>query len=369
MGLYDERLKRTLDAVAMKPVDKIPYSYSGPAYLARRQGMTIAEYLSDFPKATDAAVAFCQTHPGIDSIHSPTMPAGSLTLLWLAKIKVPGIDLPENELWQVDERENITFEDYEKILTMGYGPWLQDYLVNRMDDPIKQMQAFNDYYPETCRRMQTEGNVPVMNALSIGSPFEGFCGGRQLMHFFNDLIDEPELVKKVMDNAQEYIYRDFCTKLDTLKPLSVWVGGWRAAPELLSHDMWMEYVWCYLKPLILAAVDRGVLPILHFDSCWESELETLKELPERKCLLMLDGSTDMRKARAVLDDRMCLMGDVPATMLAFGAENEVYDYVTKMIQDVGPKTGLIISSGCDCPFNAKDENVDAMIQATLDYQV
>ena len=111
------------------------------------------------------------------------------------------------------------------------------------------------------------------------------------------------------------------------------------------------------------------MPVLHFDSCWERELETLKELPEKKCLLMLDGTTDMRKARAVLDDRMCLMGDVPSRMMAFSKPEEVYEYVTKLIDDVGPKTGLIVSTGCDCPLNAKDENVDAIIQATVDYHI
>ena len=131
----------------------------------------------------------------------------------------------------------------------------------------------------------------------------------------------------------------------------------------------MEYVWPYLQEMVLKTIEAGVTPVLHFDSCWDSELETLKELPARKCVLMLDGSTDMRKAREILDDRMCLLGDVPSSMLAFGTPSEVYDYVTKLIDDVGPKTGLMISSGCDCPLNAKDENVDAMIQATVDYQV
>ena len=60
---------------------------------------------------------------------------------------------------------------------------------------------------------------------------------------------------------------------------------------------------------------------------------------------------------------------IPATLLAMGSESETYDYVAKLIDDVGPSTGLIVSSGCDCPLNAKQENVDAMIQATIDYQV
>ena len=369
MSLFDERLKRTLDAIAMKPVDKIPFSYSGPAYVAKRQGVKIADFVNDFTKATDASIGFCRSHPGIDSIHSPIMPVASLPTLWLTQVKIPGVDLPDDVLWQLDERENIKFDDYEKILQMGYGPWLDEYLKTRMDDPMSKMGAFIQAFPVTAGRMAEEAQVPIMNMASTGTAFEGLCGGRQLMNFFDDIAEEPELVKKVLDKAHEHVYQNWCAQLDATHPFAVWVGGWRVAPELLSHATWMEFVWPYLKPLILACTDRGILPILHFDSCWDSEIETLKELPEKKCLLMLDGTTDMRKAREILDERMCLMGDVPATMLAFGKADEVYRYVTKLIDDVGPKTGLIVSSGCDCPLNAIDENADAMIQATLDYSV
>ena len=37
MSLYQERLARTINAIQMKPVDKIPYSYSGPAYMTPRE--------------------------------------------------------------------------------------------------------------------------------------------------------------------------------------------------------------------------------------------------------------------------------------------------------------------------------------------
>lgn len=98
MSLYDKRLQRTLNAIQMNPVDKIPYSYSGPAYMASSQGLKISEYLSDFKKATDAAISFVQEHPGIDSLHTPTISPYALSTLWLSKVKVPGIDLPDDEL-------------------------------------------------------------------------------------------------------------------------------------------------------------------------------------------------------------------------------------------------------------------------------
>ena len=83
---------------------------------------------------------------------------------------------------------------------------------------------------------------------------------------------------------------------------------------------------------------------------------------------MLDGTTDMRQARQVLKDQVCLMGDVPSRMTANDTPEDVYKYVTDMITDVGPETGLIVSSGCDAPLNARKENIDAMIQATIDFK-
>lgn len=367
MQPYNEHLERTLKAIRMEKVDKVPYSYSGPAYMARRQGLKMSEFLSDLPRATDAAVAFCKTHPGIDTIHSPVMSAYLLPTLWLSEVKIPGIDLPEDELWQLHEKENMTQEDYQAILDMGYGAWVEKYLVERVGNPTAKAGPYFSYIGTTVQRMAQEAGIPVMNGGNVGSPIEGFCGARGLMNFFVDIMEEPELVKAAMDNAFDYLLNTYAGQLSMAKPVAAWVGGWRAAPELMSHETWEEFVWPYLKKLVDVTIEKDVIPVLHFDSCWDSEMESLKELPAKKCILMLDGTTDMRNARAVLDDRMCLMGDVPSSMLAFGTASQVYDYCTRLIDDVGPKTGLILSSGCDCPLNAIDENVDAMIQASLDY--
>lgn len=367
MTLLEARTKRMEDAIAMRPVDKIPFSYSGPAYLAQEMGITICDFINDHEKATDAVIAFFQKHPSIDSIHTPNMCPSSQSLLWFSPVALPGKELGENEIWQIKEQETIRFEDYEAILREGYGPWSERVYRERLGDPAAQMSDFLAYAPIAARRLE-EAQVMVANGCATGTPFESFCGGRSLSRFFIDFIDEPELIKEVLDLAFMHNLADYEKQL-AAKPFGSWVGGWRAAPQLLSHDTWMEFVWPHLKKLILTTIDYGVTPILHFDSCWDSELETLRELPPRKCILMLDGSTDARKARAVLDDRMCIMGDVPAAMLAFGTADEVYRYTTKLIDDVGPRTGFIVSSGCDVPMNAKPENVAAMMAAAQEYPI
>ncbi len=369
MSLFDERVKRTKDAIALQPVDKIPYSYSGCAYVARRQGIPMSEFIRDFPRATDATIAFCKAHPGIDSIHSPIMEPALLSTLWLSRVKLPGVDLPEDDLWQVDEREVLTRDDYVDIIENGYAPWLDKLMRERLGDPYTAMLPFLQNIGTTTQRMNAEAQLPVMNGANAGTPFEGFCGGRTLVEFFIDVMEEPELVKKACDAAHAYTAANFAATLEAAKPFAAWVGGWRAAPELMSHEIWIEYVWPYMKELIEIAIAKDVIPILHIDSNWDREIGMFRELPARTLLIMLDGTTNIRRAREILDDHSCLMGDVPASMLAFGSEDDVYNYTKKLIDDVGPKTGLIVSSGCDNPLNAKDANVDAMIQATLDYNV
>ena len=78
--------------------------------------------------------------------------------------------------------------------------------------------------------------------------------------------------------------------------------------------------------------------------------------------MALDGETDIFKAKEVLGDHMCIMGDVPASMLFLDTPDNVYAYCTHLIRELGPG-GFILQSGCDIPANAKLENVQAMVAA------
>jgi len=64
----------------------------------------------------------------------------------------------------------------------------------------------------------------------------------------------------------------------------------------------------------------------------------------------------------VLGDHMCIMGDVPASMLFLDTPDNVYAYCTHLIRELGPE-GFILQSGCDIPANAKLENIKAMVAA------
>jgi len=64
---------------------------------------------------------------------------------------------------------------------------------------------------------------------------------------------------------------------------------------------------------------------------------------------------------------MCIMGDVPASLLSIGTTEDVVAYCEKLIDIVGKDGGFILSTGCECPIDAKFDNVKAMIDTPKNY--
>ncbi len=133
-----------------------------------------------------------------------------------------------------------------------------------------------------------------------------------------------------------------------------------------DYDLLLNLGWPdFLKKFMTERILCDLIALLHLDSNWTRELERFRELPRGRCIMALDGETDIFKAKEILGDHMCIMGDVTASMLYLDTPDIVYDYCTKLIRELGPG-GFILQSGCDILANAKLENVKAMISAALD---
>jgi len=187
-------------------------------------------------------------------------------------------------------------------------------------------------------------------------------------YYVSDLIMAAEIFKQAV---MDVILEETLAAIKKTKPSAggiggAWLGGWRSASALVAPKLWDRFVWPYLVPIVNAMIDQGMIPILHWDQDWTRDLARLQELPAKKCILNPDGMTDMRKFKELASDRMAMLGDVPASLLAAGTPDDVRNYVRDRVELFEGK-GLLICPGCDAPIDAKVENMEALVQAAYDY--
>ena len=369
--LYEQRRVRIEKTIALEAVDRIPTAYMGMAFAPRYMGMSIADFCEVPENRTDVTLAAmdrlgADVWDGINAL-----PCGrivpSLTSAWLSKIAAPGRELPEDSLWQVQESDVMKPEDYDVILDKGWPEFLQGYYPRVIDmDELNESRA---WVRNNIQNVKDQCRAHAYVPISFGGtaiPFEYLCGGRSMSRFYIDLYRNKDKVKAVMDHMMPHMIREGIDTAEVSGIPAVWVGGWRSASSLIAPKIWDEMVFPYFLELTHALADKGIVSVLHFDQDWTRDLERLKELPAKMCLLNTDGMTDLRKTKEILGDHMAVMGDVPSALLYSGTPDDIFKYVHDLIRDVGP-TGLILCPGCDAPINAKPENMEAMAAASREY--
>ncbi len=370
-ALYQERFALIKKSINLEPVERIPVVYMGVAFAPRYMGMPIAEFCADPEAALQVTLAAMDRLGGLDGANlaggGRITPA--LTSLWLSRLGVPGRDLPPDSLWQVREAEVMTTDDYDTIVEKGWMPFLMSYMP-RVIDPL-EFQAFIGWQMANGQRVQQlyreHGYVVLCDAPVMPNlPFESFCGGRSMTRFMFDLYRIPDKVQVAMD----VVLAEQLAQIGAApRPMGIggtWLGGWRAASALISPKLWNRFVWPYYLKLVDALVAAGVTPVLHWDQDWTRDLVRLQELPAKKCILNPDGMTDLHKFKELVGDRMAMMGDVPASLLAAGTPDDIYNYVRDRVRLFG-STGLILCPGCDAPINARPENMEAFVAASREY--
>ena len=359
--LFLERMTRLKTAIVCGTPDRVPLSLVMDAFTARTMGVKLSDFATDVDLAGRTMLATMEKLGDVDSIQFPAYAPAVTGLLWLAPMKLPGRDLPEDSLWQMDEQVRIQPEDYDKILETGWGPWFGQYLGKYLGEAAAAGQALAEagqrWVPEYIKR----GYV-VFSPMTVDHPYEHLCGGRTVKEFTLDLFKMPDKVQAVLDAIMAEKREQARQVVRAVGPIGYWVGGWRTAPEFLSPRLWDRFVWPYMKELVEIVAEEGGTPVLHYDANWDREIGRLLELPARRCVLALDGKTDIFRAKKILAGHMCLLGDVPPALLTLGSVKDVQAYCERLLTEVGPD-GFIMAMGCAIPPDAKFENVKAMVDS------
>jgi uroporphyrinogen-III decarboxylase len=365
--------ERVQAAIALEKPDRTPVMPLTVSFPIRHQGMTQGEAWRDLDKAFQATLDTFDDLGGFDmlpktNIYWPML-GGRFSNAPVRNL-IPGRDLPEDAIAQIDERELFAREDYDRIASLGWNRFWEEHYEEMSGKSLKRLGAVQNQLLQRYRREKQvceDRGIPVLLGAAVDSVMMAFSLSRTLTQFTLDLYEVPDKVQAAMDaSCDDLILNTLDTIAITHTPLAFIVLE-RGSGAIYRLDIFERFEWPYLQRFVDAFVSKGITPWLHLDTDWSLNLSYFRKLPKGKCVADLDGSTNIFRAKEILGGHMCISGDVRADMLTLGTPKDVREYCERLIDQVGKGGGFLLTTGCECPVDAKFENVRMMIDTAKTY--
>jgi uroporphyrinogen-III decarboxylase len=337
-------------------------------------GVPRAQTCADLNVAIDALFKVYDDFGGWDAlwIAIPDVPK-FIQLMIPMRIKVPGIDLPDNYVMQFFEEEILKPEDYDKIAEMGWFKFHTEDSIFRVCDATPEditswaMEAFTAM-SRVMAEAEKRGVSVLLGAAAAMHPFFGLSLGRSMVKFTEDLYYSPKKVER----ALKRMTADFIQgTIDACKATGTKVG-WcvEERASAFYYPLWVfeRFWWPYTVQIVDAMWSEGLVTQFHMDTQWDKNIPYFKKLPRGSYVLELDSTTDIFAAKEVVRGHGIIHGDVPAALESLGKPEDVEAYVKKLIDEVGGDGGFILGDGCSTAADVKPENFRAMLETGKNYE-
>jgi len=381
MGKY-ERLEKAWN---LEEADRVPVSPVNCYIIPYLAGISIREMFLEPDKLVEATAKVYDMLGGWDDIDPNITTLNHLsmfgrsgwdqaTLDWRLWDEFP----PEGNLPSLYEKPII--EDYDDVMERGFAPILYnknagpDIFKRRIDDFLYYEFEYPKVYAAAWRRYVEEYEIPLLMGGRACHPLDMLQYYRGITNLTRDLFERPDKVKEICEWFIEYeatlAMRDAMIMGAGEVPGAEIIFFVNGGPPGMPPRIYDEFFWPSAKKMIDIFVKRGFKVRCHWDNDLTPYLGTIEDmatgLPKGKLMLDLE-KTDMKKAKEVLGDTICLYGNVPSAMLCYGTVEDVDAYCKQLIEDCAPGGGFVLGTECETPWNAKPENVKAIGDAARKY--
>jgi uroporphyrinogen-III decarboxylase len=393
--LYRERVTRFIDAIKLKEPDRVPVVFHPGHVPARYSGYTVRDVMYDGEKVIKAWGKYMSDFeldvlPGAGLVRCGRI----LDILESKMLKWPGHGLPDdcaaqyveaeylkaNE-WEVFQRDPSDFH-FRTYLSRIYGaaepfkklPPLQSIGgilggFSAFADPEVQaaLEAFRQAGKEEEKWREVISEVD-RQGIALGLPpfSKGIVGGgapldsigaslRGTKGTIMDMFQQPETIQRAT------------AVVDVTGVPVVFFPLHRGADGFMSEKQFLTFYWPYLKRVILGCAEEGLVPVLFAEGGYNTRLEIIRDLPKGKVIWHFD-QTDMARAKKILGDTACIMGNLPTSLLITGRPDDVKAYCRKLIETAGKGGGYILAPGATAD-ESKVENLKAMLDTAKEYGV
>lgn len=382
-----ERIIRTMN---LKETDRVPVILWLFTQAARAAGISLKDWIFDRRKSEWAWKYSLMYYGGPDMIFGSDVVYPPVFILltcgWgvCSRTLVPGVDrYPENaQIQTLEEPPLMEPEDYDLIIAKGLDG-IDDLVARKCKKKTARVsgrdltlpfettwveQEFKTWRP-TVKEFERQ-DIPVVGSVTL-LPTDVLAIARSLRGLVTDIYKRPDDIKKACDRMTKDLV-DLALKFskwldlqDQAQPRIVDIIPERSSPVFFGPKFFEWDILPYMKELGRRLIELGYCVKWHCDSDWTLGLEYLREvaeyLPKGRCYFHFSGETDMKKVGDILAGHYCVAGDVSASLLKLGTPNEVKRYCQKLIETVGSEGGFILANGCEIPFDARPENVKAIV--------
>ena len=412
--LYQQRLQRFHDAVALKEPDRVPILTPGTnTFDTLDAGYTMAETIYDYNKAMDAIRQFLTRYEpdsgyvlgtGLEGLGPMLEKAHCKTVTWAG---MPGhlIDdrsvhqflefelLEDGELAELSRdlgnfvatkflprvfglMEPMAHFDFKSSLRHSLTTGALEPLaaaaalpdVRKMMDELAELQEmFGRYYAQVgAFAAEVEGmGFPIMTGPPTFGAFDFYSDYlRGTILASMDLYDEPELVEdflKLFSDMQVEEIRKNPPQPGRIKFMPMH----KAMDGFMSAEHFARFYWPYQMKLINAWVEAGAIPYVYTESSYNTRMEFLRQLPPGKTIVHFE-SIDMELAKRELKDIACVSGVFPAQLLTTGTKQQVVDEAKRIMDIFAPGGGYIFDFDGGL-YDHKRENMEALFDTIKTY--
>ena len=369
--------ERIQAAIGLEQLDRVPVAPLVMYFAAGFRGISTKEFLND-PQGQAAAKEFVfERMGGWDAWYSASGPttAGQLKARSVIQYKFPGDGLPDDApLPQLNEQPFMSPEDYDLIPAVGYSNWYNEYrtrLYPSLDAAAlltTELARTDSVNRRFYQKWHVERQVPILAGVVINHPIDTLSFARTFSQFCLDILRRPDKVLAAAEVICSAHIEGAVNRCKEIGISGVWIGGFRTGASFMSPKQYHKFVAPFIDRMVRDLLNKGLTPLLHFDADWTAFLPFLRDLPAGKCILAVDQATDLFKAKKVLGDRICLMGNVAPDTMVLGTVDETVQECRRLIDVVGAGGGFILSSGCEVPYNTKPKNLAALIETAKTYK-
>lgn len=409
---YDAKLKRVMDAVALKEPDTVPYNPITQCYPYIHAGHTMADILYDVEAklATEDVIKYAEEYEpdivmghdyvniGQGPIFEKTQPK---TIMWAG---MPNGTIDKNSIHQYiefpilldDEIDEFVKDRSNWFLTKGIGRTqgvfeAMAHLGVRNMNPYTGIIMFSQMFgnPEVRKMIETmwevndimqvnnaamremnqkieEAGFPALMQGLASVPFDTYSDFyRGTVAGLMDLYECPDEVMAYCEEELECVFEMIKGQAQFLKGRFVFMALHKGMDGFMSDEHYRKFYWNHLQKIIECIIDNGMTPYIYTEGAYTTRLECLAEVPKGKVVYHFE-TVDLKKAKEILGDVACIAGGFNTPLLDRKTPQEIKDEVKRILDIVAPGGGYIFETSCGLDY-AKPENVTAMTEAVREF--